>query len=783
MSDAAKSARGAFTDIKSGSDDMAGSVSGNMMQSRQGVMLLGEEFGVHLPRGLTTFISSLGPVGAAMEAAFPFIAIAVAATLLIEHLVKMHEAGEKLTQDQVKFGTATQMAFNSLDQKLLQAQIRTDELRNDHIGALKKQLELIDKQSLAELAQQFDQVAKTADAAFAELKKSWYQFGSGSAGAKHSLEEFTTTYESLLAKGDKLGASNLLAEKVSREERILDLQKQIQANSGSLFSGPKDGADISIAMRAQLELKKSGAKYDDDAIRSQEAILKALNDQVAMQQHITTNKDQAGLNAKLGASNEADGKASEAARQAAEHKNKMGELAIAAEREQAAVALATQQASIAERLASDIALADKEFALAQQTNTRMIAALDKSGKDYNNQLKALHDKAEEETAQHGNTIAALTGKATEEQAKKDVTDLEQAEREKINATMQGTAARLAAIDAAIKEEQSRNLQASSFFKELNTQRVEVIRQAAEEESKLRAAAGKEAADNDLKMGELALAAARQHQALLDSARRVSDQQRVQEETNFANQEFALKLTAMQREAAALDKGAKDYNNKLKEMQDKEKQLVQQHENEVTAIRTKAEMERNSRVLSAEQHFNDAIASGLTQTLMGHKSFAATMSALGSQVASGLMENAMKAILAHDMTKPHEAAAAARAAYLDGQKLPFPASLIAAPAMGALAFAAVMAFENGTDAVPGVGRGDSTPALLTPGEGVVPGGVMDGLRNMVKSGGMGGGTHTHLHPSFAPTIHAVDATGVDRMLQQHGDKFERHMTATLRRMNK
>jgi hypothetical protein len=82
MSDAAKSARGAFTDIKSGSDDMAGSVSGNMMQSRQGVMLLGEEFGVHLPRGLTTFISSLGPVGAAMEAAFPFIAIAVAATCL-----------------------------------------------------------------------------------------------------------------------------------------------------------------------------------------------------------------------------------------------------------------------------------------------------------------------------------------------------------------------------------------------------------------------------------------------------------------------------------------------------------------------------------------------------------------------------------------------------------------------------------------------------------------------------------------------------------------------------
>src|SRR6202042_2705048 len=122
LADAAKGARGSFQDIKDGASDMGKETGASMMEARHGVMLLGEEFGVHLPRALTSFIASIGPIGAAMEAAFPFLAIAVGATLLIEHLAKMHEAGEKLTDDQMKFGTAAQNAFNQLDDKILQAQ-------------------------------------------------------------------------------------------------------------------------------------------------------------------------------------------------------------------------------------------------------------------------------------------------------------------------------------------------------------------------------------------------------------------------------------------------------------------------------------------------------------------------------------------------------------------------------------------------------------------------------------------------------------------------------------
>src|SRR5438552_1506027 len=173
MSDAARAARGSFNDIKSGASEMAGATNYSMTEARHGVMLLGEEFGIHLPRGITTFIASLGPVGAAMEMAFPFLAIIVEATLLIEHLAKLREEGEKLTEAQVHFGVVTANVLNDLDSKLIQAGIKTDELNGDHLAALEKELQLIDRQSMKELVHSFDEIAKAADATMGQLKAHW----------------------------------------------------------------------------------------------------------------------------------------------------------------------------------------------------------------------------------------------------------------------------------------------------------------------------------------------------------------------------------------------------------------------------------------------------------------------------------------------------------------------------------------------------------------------------------------------------------------------------------
>ena len=97
----------------------------------------------------------------------------------------------------------------------------------------------------------------------------------------------------------------------------------------------------------------------------------------------------------------------------------------------------------------------------------------------------------------------------------------------------------------------------------------------------------------------------------------------------------------------------------------------------------------------------------------------------------------------DFGKEKDAAKAARKAYNNGMEMG-PAGVVIAPIWAAAAFASVMAFQGGTDSVPGTGSGDIVPAMLEPGEGVVPKGVMDGLSNVARNGGLdGGGTHNHV----------------------------------------
>jgi hypothetical protein len=783
MAEAAKSARGAFTDIKGGSKELGSEVGGNMGVARHGVMLLTEEFGVHLPRGLVTFLAELGPVGAAMEAAFPFLAIILGATLLLEHLAKMREEGQKLTEDQVKFGLAAQNAFNGLDDKLLQAGIRADDLNNNHLGALAKQLTLIDHQSLAELAHEFGELAKSADSVFEDLKSHWYTFGIGSSGAKHALTEFQGEYQKLLAQGKDSEAADLLKGTRDSAQKVLDLQKQAAATAGN--SGASGGGDREklLAHEASLNgLKSAGVGYTEKEVQAQQTLLDALNAQVQIQGKVAELKKQDDANVKRTTAGQMSAEAATAARAAVESQLRIGQQAIAADRATATAQLDIHRASVADREAVDVAFADRELALQLSANHKELEALDKLAKDYPNALKGLHEKAEELEAQHAAKVTEIQQRATIAQAAKDLQTMEQSEREKIEITQQGSAARLSAIAAALHAEEAAGLQDTSFYRDLLNQRVEAARQASEEEAKEKAQAGALMAAYDEKMGSMSVAAQKEHQALIDSSRRMTDQMRVSEAINAANQDYAIQLTAIAQQIAALDKGGKDYNNKLLELQNKQKEMIQAHENEITAIKDKAEIERNSRILGADKQFNDTIASGMTQALMGHKSFAAEMNSIGNTVVTGMMENAIKSVLANDFTKESDAAAAARKAYLTGEAIGGPAGIVLGPIFAAAAFASVMAFQSGTDYVPGFGTGDKVPAMLEPGEGVVPGGVMDNLRKMASSGNMGGGDHYHAHVSPTYHLQALDTDGMDKILKAHAETLSKHVGNELRRMN-
>ena len=676
---------------------MGDGVSYNMTEARHGVMLLGEEFGIRLPRALVSFIAQLGPVSAAMEAAFPFLAIIVGATLLLEHLTKLKEAGEKLTESQIAFGTAAQNALDGLDTKLIQASIKADELNQNHLAALHKQLELIDRQSMAELVQTFGTLAKAADEVFKQLDRHWYQFGSGSAGAKASLERFKGEYDSLLAKHDEKGAAALLDETVSREEKILALQKQ--RNDSQADPGKGKNGDYNKFVDANLALKKLGVSYDKDAVNSQEILVRALHDQVEAQKIINETKSVEKKNTTTGTDNK-----------------------IGAEQDKAFRKMAEDQ------------------------------------------------KRADEDAQ----------KAWEENYKRAVSDLQDTERKKIETTERGSAERLAAINAAIREEETKGLQETGFYKSLGDARLEVIKQMEAEGNKLKAEAGKEAAQHTARMDELDNAARHEHAQLKFSTMRNAAQAIQAEARRIADAELAIETKKLEAEKAALDKSKGDYDNKLKALNDREEELATAHANKLTQITLRAEEDRNQRILSGRHKLDDSIASGMSSLLNRHETFSHMMISLGDQVASGLIQNSIKAILANDMTKPSDAASAARKAFNAGMKFPFPVNLVMGPALGAMAFASVMAFNKG-GVVPGNGNGDSVPALLTPGEGVIPKQAMENLGKSSGADKSGGGVHHHHHNTYH--LSALDSSGMEHVLTKHSDTLARHFNNHIRKMNK
>jgi hypothetical protein len=682
---------------------MGRATSGHMMEARHGVMLLGEEFGVHLPRALTSFIASIGPVGAAMEAAFPFLAIAVGATLLIEHLAKMHEAGEKLTDDQVHFGTAVQNAFNQLDQKLIQAQIKADELRKDHLGAVKDELTLIDMQSMEELVHSFSEVSKAADVVFADMKSHWYTFGIGSVGAKHALDEFQTKYDSMLAQGKDADASGLLAGTLKQAKLILDAQQKMKAGvdtSSTNHSG--ETAQYNAAAAAHVELQKAGVGWTDKEITSQQALVDALNAQLTIEQKVATLKSVQSQNVVRSEGNKGNKEAEQAAKKALEAAKKVGEELF---------------------------------------------------------------------------------KQAAEQYKRNVEALQNSERDKLDITERGSQERLQAIDAAIKEEESAGLTSNSYYRSLLAERVAILKQERDEENKLHSEAGKEDADNTLKMGELSLAAFRAHQALLDSARKLTADQRLAEEIEAADWAYALKQAEFGREALLLETTSKDYENKLKAIQDKEAQNAQAHENQIKGIKAKAAQESIDAVHAALQKAEQMTANGLAQSIMGHQTWAKMLSSLGNQVVSDMIKNSLMIMMQQDKERFSNARTAATNAFEAGTKYGGPLAPMIGAAYAAATFAAVMAFEGG-GVVPGVGRGDIVPSMLTPGEGIVPGGVMDGLSKMAREGGFqGGGTHYTIHAPIHMSASVMDAEGVDKVFTEHSARIQKHFENTIRKMNR
>jgi len=778
LSDAARSARGAFTDIKSGASEMGKETGYSMMEARHSVMLLGEEFGVHLPRAVASFIASIGPLGTILEAAFPFLAIIAGATILIEHLQKLHEAGEKLTADQLGFATAANNALNQFDQKILQAQIRSDELRNDHLSALKHEIELLDKTSLEDLIHSFDEVAKSAEPVLKGLEASWYTVGKGSQGAEHSLADFIGQYKNLQSMGDDKGASALLDRKITREQQILDALKDKQSFDNS--SAPDDTTyqkGVAAAKTLEEYNVKTGLSLKDQ-IAAHEELNRTLTNFLALEEQKATLLDKDTKNTQRASANEQSAQAAAAAREHAGSLQRLGQMALNADKATADARLSISRASLEERLQVEMEFAAKERDLQLQGNDAEIAALDKSGKDYANQLKALEDKALEIRADYAAKTTELQAQSSSQIAARDLAATEQGEREKIEATQKGTAERLSVIDDGIRWEEALQLQSTDFFKELLNQRAQAAQEEAAREQqiadqKLEAQidGAQKAAEEEIKYRTAQISGA-------DGASGgLQDIRRVEQERQIAEMSYQLQKEALQKELQLYEQMGDAKIKEARQVQQAIELIDKQHADKSAEL----DMQQAEATRNALAQIGNSYAQTFLQIAEGHQSLTKTMIKLTDQALSNFIKSAIEMMAKDKESQLSHAKAAAAGAANAVSNIPIVGPVLA-PIAAAAVFAGAMAFEEG-GIVPGVGRGDVVPAMLTPGEGVVPGGVMDGLQRMALNGGFE--QRPTYHVVVHQTLHAqsMDADGVGAVLQKHGEQFQQHFERTLRRLNR
>jgi hypothetical protein len=604
-----------------------------------------------------------------MEAAFPFLAILVGAMLLLEHLSKLKEAGHQLTESQVNFGTVAANTLNGINDKLLAAGIRADELNHNHIGALNKAIERIDHQSMNELVSSFNEVSKAADGVLSKLDTHWYSFDAGSKKAKQSLDDFRSHYDQLLAAHNETGASDFLAETLKSQQKILDLQKQ--ANANQFKSGEKgQHVDTGKFEEAKNALKAIGATWDTKEVQAQESLVGALRDQVANQKAL------------------ADLKALDTKNVKTEDSNR--------EAERQAKATAATEAGLDARI---------------------------------------HIEGEAHK-KHAEMLAA------------EVAD------EQLAANLKFAADR-------------------SFYEAVKKMDAERAKRADE--------GGREEAEHESKMAQLVLAGQKEHTESLLAQHRASAQEVLDIDRKAEMQSFQTQTDALQKELAALDHADADYLNRVQALNNKLVELKQTHDNKMQALDDQSARKELSALDSWTARMRSDYASGFSQVIMGKQSFAQTMQKIDSQIMESALKFALNGLMQMETVQGRKRFGDARTAAADA--FASAGNPILGAVEGVAAFASVMALQSG-GIVPGVGTGDTVPAMLEPGEGVLSNAVMDKLNYASKFGSdRSGGGETHIHIHHSPTIQALDSEGMSRVLDKHSDTLARHFNNHLRKQNR
>jgi hypothetical protein len=276
----------------------------SMTQARESAALLGEEVGVHIPRGLATFLAELPAVGQAMSLAFSGFAILG----LIEVLVK---AGEKIaefvqntfiyTQAEKDAAAATKSAADAIGEQTTElAKLQEAYLRIGLSGSALTGLDLsearaeVDKlqAKLTDLNETIfligRDIGNTPASAIPQLKEWADQYAAQIATLNQKILNLTTLRDQQVAQEDAAAAAKAIAQAQARGESVLSSEKTTyQANLDLLTAYAQlDYAQSQISQERESELLTAAneQKYQSQLDYEQKklALLQSGTDQNAI---------------------------------------------------------------------------------------------------------------------------------------------------------------------------------------------------------------------------------------------------------------------------------------------------------------------------------------------------------------------------------------------------------------------------------------------------------------------------------------------------------------------
>ncbi len=745
-------------DLKGGADSAGEGIDYSMAKARGSLMLVEDAVGIRLPRALNNLISTMPMVGAAFEAMLPFAGVLVAIGVIGKLIAAHAELKEKIResgQEFAKAGNEGSQAMLALEDKLLQSGIKVDELTKNHLDALHKQLQLIDNQSLNELIETFGKFSGFADAVFAQLKTSWYEFGSGSAGAKNALTDFTNQYDKLLLSGDKAGASNLLAGTLKDAKEAQAALKAVQEGQPT-DPKAKFGSAVPQQQEAAWQEKLNLLRKDGllPTVMTEEALRKEVMAQDELVDVLTRQGQAQQLISQTAANDKQAAKLTEAKR-STEEGNKAMEAQLALQR----ILLAGTDAHIAAM--HKLAQTNAEAALAAQKTPEQSSSDDSAHK-----LAAIEIERNAAVQAANDELNAKNG-AYNAEAK----------------AAQSNKAKLRELDAQYANDVRANADAiAQINAEANAKGVAVPTEAKNEEARAAIAATQERYDGELKaaitgaqnQAKLAIETAKNLQAL----GRLTSMQVLQVEIQANAVLAAQEKSSYDKRISLLDQFSKDYAKTVAKLNSEVLADTTKGDMQVEQEKRAALQRQTQDTVSAQNRMTSAIATDIAHSIVMNKSLAQAFRQTGEQMAEGMIKNLLIAEMTGNKQKLIDAKTAAANSYQWASAWGGP---VAGAIAGAAAFSGVMAFANG-GLVPGSGSGDTVPAMLTPGETVVTKALTSRVESAERNRGSGGGGgDTHIH--FAPQIHAVDAEGVDRVLTKHSSIFQRHVSGMVRKANK